>query len=276
MKKPNFFIIGAPKCGTTSLAAILENHPQIFFSPEKEPHFFGKDIGCARDSGSISRRQYERLFMNATDEHKAVGEGSVYYLHSKVAIDQIEKELPGSRFIVMLRNPSEMAVSMHKQQIYSGREKIKDFEEAWAKSEILADYLDVCKIGSQVFRLFEKASKDRILLLTLNDLKNDPRALYEKVLVFLEVESDGRTEFVRKNSAKVARSMVINNGLKKAAALRRQLGLPWLGGVGQYLRGLNSKEEPTQNISAATTLELDKFFKAELDILSSKFNIDLV
>src|SRR5262245_35065298 len=85
MKKPTFFIIGAPKCGTTSLAAWLADHPDIFMSPTKEPHYFNTDH--KRYLNSLAG--YEQLFEDATDRHSAVGEASVWYLYSANAVENI-------------------------------------------------------------------------------------------------------------------------------------------------------------------------------------------
>jgi hypothetical protein len=82
VKKPNFFIIGAPKCGTTALSEYLRQHPNIFFSLPKELCYFGKDYpSCARPFKSD--RQYLKFFRKASCEHLAIGEGSTRYLASK-------------------------------------------------------------------------------------------------------------------------------------------------------------------------------------------------
>src|SRR4030042_1778226 len=86
MKKPDFFIIGAPKGGTTSLAAWLADHPQVYMSSAKEPHFFNTD-----EPHHLSRSlsKYESLFEGAGIEHRAVGEASTGYLLSQVAVSNI-------------------------------------------------------------------------------------------------------------------------------------------------------------------------------------------
>ena len=111
LRKPNFFILGAPKCGTTSLAAWLGEHPNIFVSSEKEPNFFNTE-----DKRGITNtlEQYEDLFREAGTEHVAVGEATVWYLSSPEAIDRILKYNSDARFIVMVRNPLEMAPALHR------------------------------------------------------------------------------------------------------------------------------------------------------------------
>ena len=113
MKKPNFFIIGAPKCGTTSLANWLAEHPRVFFSDTKEPHFFCTD----GYTGVKTLKQYEKLFEDAKPHHLAVGEGSTHYLFSKVAVPNILVYNPDARFIVCLRNPVDMAPSLHSERL---------------------------------------------------------------------------------------------------------------------------------------------------------------
>src|SRR6476620_1237476 len=121
LKKPNLFILGAPKCGTTSMAYYLSQHPEIFVSPYKEPHYFNLD---SEYRFTFSEKQYLENFKNATSFHKYLVDASVWYLYSKVAVDEILKYNPESKFIVMLRNPVDMFYSLHQQLLFSGIENI--------------------------------------------------------------------------------------------------------------------------------------------------------
>ena len=135
---PNFFLVGAPKAGTTSLYSYLDQHPEIFMSAIKEPHFFADEIrkehcdpelrrrmatdnGSLRDflSGPMREKRfggivsdwedYLRLFANATDE-SALGEASVCYLWSRTAPGRIAEKIPNAKILVMLRDPAEPSV----------------------------------------------------------------------------------------------------------------------------------------------------------------------
>src|SRR3546814_13335773 len=101
-KKPNFFIVGAPKCGTTSLANWLSEHPSIFLSNPKEPHFFDLD---RRKHYKCDLARYEGFFNGVAPTHTMVGEATTGYLRSHVAISEILKYAADARFIVGLRNP---------------------------------------------------------------------------------------------------------------------------------------------------------------------------
>ncbi|MEQ9022777.1 MAG: sulfotransferase, partial [Pseudomonadales bacterium] len=112
-KTPNLFILGAPKCGTTTLAAWLAKHPKIYFSPEKEPHYFYSPYDRV-----MSDEAYAKLFAEAPEDAKYLAEASVWYLFGGVAVPQILEVSPESRFIVCLRNPVQMAPSLHAQTLY--------------------------------------------------------------------------------------------------------------------------------------------------------------
>ena len=204
--RANFFIIGAPKCGTTSMAQWLGSHPEIFMSPVKEPHFFNAD-----DKQLISTlERYEELFLEASERHIAVGEASVWYLSSALAIPNILRYQPAARFIVMLRNPLEMAPALHMETVFSGHENILDFLEAWKQQERRRRggplpapdwvrrrllYGDICSLGAQYKQLLSLVPEDRVLTVLLEDLVDDPRTQYVRTLQFLGLHNDGRLEF---------------------------------------------------------------------------------
>ena len=90
MNKPNLFIVGAPKCGTTFMYDYLRQHPEIFMSSQKEPHFFGKDLTRHGTLYALRFNEYMSLFENANAE-KIVGEASTFYLYSRSAPYEIHE-----------------------------------------------------------------------------------------------------------------------------------------------------------------------------------------
>ena len=166
---PDFFLVGAPKCGTTSLAQWLSEHPEVFFSPVKEPHFFNTD---ASNRKIRSRDAYAALFSGVESRHLAVGEGSVWYLYSDAAVPRILEANSRARFIVMLREPIAMLRSLYLQQRWAGNENAGSLEEAWRlqdarragrKVPLLCanpdqlQYGRICSLGWQVDRLLGRA-----------------------------------------------------------------------------------------------------------------------
>jgi len=235
MKKPNFFIIGAPKSGTTALAQYLSEHPAIFFSRDKEPHFFNTDW---EHRGVTDFDQYLRLFEDASSHHIAVGEGSTTYLASAVAVPNILKFNPSARFIVMVRNPIEMAPALHTEELYQFREYVLSFREAWhrqkeryrsrklpafTKDRRVYNYGDRCNIGSQIERLISVVGRHRVKLILFDDFVQNTRRAYLEVLLFLGVPSDQRKSFPKVNARKMPRSRVVDSILRYGLWAKRLL-----------------------------------------------------
>lgn len=122
----NLFLVGAPRCGTTSLFAYLAGHPDVFAPAEKEPHFYDRDLLGA---GGPSRDEYTELFASATTERWRL-DASTLYLYSPGAPAAIAADVPDARIIVALRDPVELVASWHQLLVASGAETIIDLGSA--------------------------------------------------------------------------------------------------------------------------------------------------
>lgn len=218
MKQPDFFIIGAPKCGTTALATYLGEHPQIFMCRPKEPHYFADDFPNYR---FVTRwENYLDLFTHADETHQAIGEASVFYLRSDVAVQNLLTKIPSARLIVMLRNPMELAQSMHAQALYNRDETVADFQMAWRLRENRRHggsipkkcrdvktllYDDLASLGAQMEALLKTVPRKQVRWWFYDDFAADPARVYAEVLAFLGVAHDGRSAFLRVNARKRAR-----------------------------------------------------------------------
>lgn len=213
---PDFFIIGAPKCGTTSLYRYLAYNSNIFFSAEKEPGFFCEDLPF-RNVFTIER--YRSLFADRGDAQVA-GEASPWYLYSRVAIPRILDQQPNAKFVVMLRNPSQLAASLYYQHRHDGIEPAATFEAAWRaqrhvhlsqvekRGEELPGfpYADVCALGSQLTNLFAHAARPQVKILILDDLAAHPDAILRDVSEFLGVPVSLPEDYPVHNASRVNRS----------------------------------------------------------------------
>lgn len=219
---PDFFIIGAPKCGTSALSEYLSTHPEVFFCQPKEPFFYSADY---THRSRISRREdYLALFAEAP-AGTLLGEGSTWYLRSDVAVPRILEDNPDARFIVMLREPVSMLRSLHAHQLREMDEGIEDLAAAWeAQAEraegrqlprLCADpkmlqYQRVCSLGEQLERLFSFVPRSHVLVHIFEEFVADPGAGYERTLAFLELPPDGRAEFPPVNEARSYRSRLLH------------------------------------------------------------------
>ena len=142
MTLPNFLIIGAPKSGTTSLYRYLNQHPQIYMSRLKEPHFFLYDRNCVPNCtdrvGLLRQREmvkrlsdYEKLFQGCGNAI-SIGESSIRYLYSQDACENIYRRIPKVKLIALLRNPVERAFSNFLRDKKRGTEPCHDFQSALA------------------------------------------------------------------------------------------------------------------------------------------------
>ena len=221
MRRPNFFIAGAPKCGTSALEFYLKDHPAIYAYAKYEPHYFSPDVAGAYTRYTSEEDYLNQCFTKATDEHKAVGEKSALYLYSVEAARNIKAFDPSAKIIVMLRNPVEVAYSLHSQLLFSSDEDVHDFAEAWNLQDARRQgesipkacthpktllYRDVCLMGAQLERLYEVFPQEQVLAIVFDDFKADTREVYERTLSFLGVPSDGREFFPRTNPNKAIRS----------------------------------------------------------------------
>lgn len=238
MTKPDFFVVGAPKCGTSSLHTYLAAHPEVFMSRDKEPTFFGKDIGRSWIPYP-TLEDYLALFREARDDQRA-GESSVAYLRSKRAPEEIRRFNPESQIIVMLRNPVDVMYSFHGHMLFIGEEKIVDFRKALAAGELRRAqasepdgngqpvppsllYREIVRFAEQLERWLTVFGRERLHVIVYDDFAQDVAREYERVLCFLGVDPDVRPGFTTVNAARRPRSKTFHRLLLDPPARARTI-----------------------------------------------------
>lgn len=226
-KTLDFCLVGAPKCGTTSLYNYLKPHPEVFLPKVKEPHYYCTDFPGYRRM--TTDREYESIFARSRPGQK-LGEASVFYLYSKDAIRNMIQEHPACKVVAILRRPVEMLQSYHQQLTNGFRETELDFEKAWQLRHerglgknipvncLEASHLqygEVARFGDQIERIHQFVPERQVLVLFHEDLKTDTRGTYVKLLDFLELSHDGRQHFPRFNESKAHRSRLISRLLMR-------------------------------------------------------------
>ena len=287
LNRPNFFIVGAPKAGTTALYEYLSAHPRICMAAYKEPHFFASDLkGYAR---AESMEEYLGFFRHCSKDALAVGEGSVWYLRSKDALPAIRSFAPEARIIAMLRNPIDLVRSFHGQALYSYIEEEADLEVAWrlqtarsqgkhippgAQAIETLMYGHMARLGEQVQRAMEIFPAQQIKLVFFEDFVSDTLREYESVLEFLGLESAGMTHFPPVNEAKGHRFSLLGKMLMQAPkpvvsavrGLRRSTGLDVMRFV-RRVRDWNSIAKPKAQVSDTLRAELVDYFRDDVALL---------
>jgi len=295
MNSPNFFIAGAPKCGTSALYAYLNAHPNIFISTPKEPQYFAEDL--PRYRLVATEPEYLRLFKDCTTDHIARGEASTSYLFSSAAMKRIRERYPDTRIIAMLRDPVDMVYAWHAQCILNGDETEQDFARAWELQEPrrmgqalprrcrhkeLLLYKDWGMYSGQVERLFNCFPREQVRIIVFDDFVRDTRRVYEDVLEFLGVPQDGRDEFPRINENQMLRSKWIGNYLENPPRLVRYVakGVKNLAGCNtigllEPLIRLNRKKMQRPRLPAEFRARLALEFKDDVRRLSALLDRDL-
>ena len=191
MKKPNLFIVGAPRCGTTTLWSHLKEHPEIFMSREKELYFFDSDL-WGRPEWAPTVEQYLANFSSAGDLQKTIGEATPSYLRSKRAPTEIKSFSPEARIIIMLRNPLDVMYSLHAQALRYGTEPIGSFERALEadknrQGRESVGYWEFTDFPDQIKRYFNIFGRERVHVIVFDDLKKDLGSVCQGTLHFLDV-----------------------------------------------------------------------------------------
>lgn len=231
---PGVYLIGAPKCGTTSLARWLGEHPSVYLSVPKEPYFWAADYPRMRAHyGFETRKAYEALYAGPTAQgatHRV--DGSTTYLYSECAVRDIDAAVPTARFVVALRNPADLLISYHRTQLVALNESETDFARAWTRSLAgglpdtdpldpkLLDYPMVGRLGAAVERLLSTVGRDRVHVVVLEDLAADPASTWRGLCSFLDLDPDPAPSFeVHNASTKTARSTVLRRLTHRPPAL---------------------------------------------------------
>ena len=193
---PNFLIVGAQRCGTSSLYAYLAQHPQVAPAARKEVHYF--DLNYQKGIDWYRAQFPERSF---------TGEASPYYLFHPLAAERAAEAVPEAKIIAILRNPVDRAYSHYHHEVRKGREDLS-FEEALeAEEERLAgererliavpayrsqthqsySYKARGEYADQLEVWLEHFPRERMLILESERLFEDPAAEYPRALEFLEL-----------------------------------------------------------------------------------------
>ena len=290
---PHFFIVGAPKCGTTSMAQYLNQHPDVFVI-RGEPHFFGTDLEY--NSPRLTRAQYQALCRNAGGK-ALCGDRSTWYLYSRNAAREIHAHNRHAKIIAMLRNPADMLHSLHAHHFQRGlRDDIEDLGEALAAeperrrgNRIPANarfpeslyYSEIPRYSEQLRRYYDLFGRERVKVILFDDLKRSPRDVYEQTLSFLGVDPAFEPDFAIHNaSAPTPDSWTYRAW--KASTLRYRIRSLAPQGLYDRIRKMRekrlartAKRQPRRELEPGLRAGLNAQFGEEIERLESLIGRDL-
>lgn len=180
--KVNFIIIGAGKCGTTTLATILASHPEVSFSKVKEPRFF-----CTSPDWRKGLSEYEKLF---DGNGKVYGEASTTYTCLPTFNMEIWNDIyeynSNMKFIYMIRNPIDRIISHYMHAFQRGYTNLS-IEEAIKKIPI---FMDCTRYYTQISPFIEKFGRQSVLIILFEDFMQDRATQLRVVSEFLDIDPD--------------------------------------------------------------------------------------
>jgi hypothetical protein len=275
--RPNFFIVGAPKCGTTAWVEYLSRHPGVFFNPLKETHFFATDFPRYREV--VTRDAFLALYERA-GQATVLGDGSPMHLRSEAAARNIEAFNPDAKILILLREVGAFVASYHNQELLNGDETDTDLGEVWARSGAdrripsscrdpkLLDYKTIGCFGAQVARYLDAFDASQVRVAWMEDWQTDPAGFHRFLLDFLGLEQVPIDDFAPVNAARrhksrlLARLLHDRTVLKPAIQLARRLGVPPLGIHGR-LRQANMASGYDTPAPAGLLAEIRAHYRAD-------------
>lgn len=294
--KPNLFIVGAPKCATSSFYEYLGEHPEVFMTRIKQPHHFCKDLWHPHTDHYGQFRTldgYLKLFEDAQGQ-PIQGEASVWYLFSRIAAEEIHRFNPDAKILIHVRNPVDYLYSLHGELMVSGDEQITDFDDAveapFATRERLGmpatnrfrygvTYLSSAMFSQQIARFQAHFPPEQIKINLMDDVKADLPSVYADVCRFLDIDDAFQPDFTPRNTARRVRSRALmqlawsQSPLKKA--ITRRLPHTWREGGAEVLYKLNTQVRRREPMSDATRRHLRQRVDQEIQRLSALLDRDL-
>jgi hypothetical protein len=307
---PNFFLVGAPKAGTTSLYHYLDQHPQIYMSPVKEPHYFSEEIrfenfteelqsltvpklAAFREyiEGPMSTKfsaglvadwaDYVRLFRGVRGE-AAIGEASVSYLWSPTAAHNIARHFPEARILIMLRNPVELAFSNYLAgaSLADSYFPFHGHVEAALKSKStrigkLYPFLEFGLYYEQVRRYFALFPRECVGVHLYDEYVREPARLLQDIFRFLHVDTHFVPNLSRKHmQPRVPRSYFAKQALERVG-LWQMAGALMPSPIRPLLRRIAFQSRSALQIDPADRARLLAFYRDDIRKLADLLGRDL-
>ncbi|MFP8487473.1 sulfotransferase family protein [Gracilimonas sp. Q87] len=232
-KKPNLFIVGAPKAGTTSLYNYLEEHPEVFMCDLKETNYFSykeiKNQDLFYNEEKVNNiDDYLALFKSIKQE-KIIGEASVSYLFYEDVPGRLFDFNSQSKIIIVLRNPIDRGFSHYLMDSRLGLvdhsyDDIVDKNIEDKRGELYyQQYVELGLYHNQVKRYLDIFGHEQVKIILFEELVDDIAIVVKDLFRFLEVDSNFEPQLSKKyNTFKEPKNKLIDT-LYKIKSIRKSL-----------------------------------------------------
>lgn len=291
---PTFFLLGAPKAGTTALWAMLRQHPEVYLPDHKEPHFFAYRDHDLAFGGPADARIMRHMVIRDEEAYRALfrgrpeaarGDASVMQLYVPGTEARIRAAVPDARLLVVLRDPVQRAFSSWLHLVRDDRETLPFEAALLAENErVEADwiplwhYQQVGTYAAQLERWWRHFPQDQLHVVWYEDLRADPHGVLRRVLAFLDVDPAAEIDVdVRRNVSGLPRNRWLQRLLSRPhlakEAVKRLVPGTLRERLVAALRNLNVADKPT--LDPSTEASLRAHFVPEVERLETFTGRDL-
>ncbi|WOO41428.1 sulfotransferase [Rubellicoccus peritrichatus] len=264
----NFMLIGAQKCGTTTLHGILESHPSLSPCTIKEPQFF-----CTTKDWRKEVDAYHEKFDQSADSIFFESSTTYTFLPTRnIGVwEDIYAYNPDMKFIYVVRKPIDAVISRYMHYYERGLIDCT-FEEAIINDRV---FIDFSRYFTQISPYIERFGRDNVLVLDFHDLNNERTATLKEVASFLDIDFSGFKEYesMHRNISVGGRkpNMKFDNLNFSQKLLKKFFPAYWDRVTRNSERGFKEKPKPS---TKAITL-INTMMRPEIDGLESIINKDL-
>jgi len=280
--KVDFFIVGAPKAGTTSLYKYLNQHQDVVMSSVKEPNYFSKEELESQDLYYASKnitdeKDYHSLFQ-ANGEKKKLGEASVSYLFYPKVSKRIFTYNKDAKIIIILRNPVDRAYSHYKMDFRLGFVN-RDFEDLVLNNNqegslFYQQYIDLGLYHLQVKSYIDEFGSTNVCVMFYEDLKKDRATFVNNIFSFLNLKSDSNINFNLKYNKSKLPSNNFMRYLYSISLVRKTASFLFNERLINFINK-NFFRESNQEIESKVRHKLNQVFLNDIFMLEKLLNKDL-
>ena len=262
----DFVVVGCQRCGTTWLDAALRDHPRVGLPDKKQSYFFDRHFANGLD---WYFERFDDVARRRAEDNLVVGEVATGYSLPH-AVPKLAATLPDVRLLMVMRNPVERAYSN-----YSTRRAEEGWPSFEAAVEASPDLLERGMYMDQIEDLLTHYPRERMLMLLYDDLKQDDRAYYDRVLTFLGLDPGASCSLIgqRKNAAMFPRLRRALHRIGLKPVLRALSKSPVGDVVRRRMRSRGSRSD--RRMDPATRARLVEHFRVANDRLAEFLERDL-
>ena len=285
IKRPNLFVVGQTRSGTTSFKEELNQHPEIFFYYPKSWQTPNGPFGF--ESSFKNYEEFLEEFRGVKEKRVGIKGGD--YLSCPWSAERIKKFSPNAKIIMILRNPVDVMYSLHSSMLYrEAFEDIEDFEEALKMEKVRKKensvtpmkyhpwllYRETVRYPQQVKRYFEHFGEKNVKAIIFDEYIKDKSAILRDTLNFLDVNEDFEIKHVNANAGRKYRNRTIHS-----AVMTNKFGvrgvLRNIPGSAKIYRKINNNEFKRKTLEPSLRKSLQYDLKKEIDELSLMLKKDL-